>query len=59
MKWDNIYNEKWVKHFAFLPKRINGATVWLEFYQERFKKKYKKCECGKPILVLCERKVIG
>ena len=36
MQWNNIYTKKWVKKFAFLPLDIDGTTVWLQFYWQRF-----------------------
>lgn len=49
MKWDNIYSGKWIKHFAWFPTNVNGETVWLQVFWERYVKidgLSNPCGCG-------------
>tara|TARA_Y100001951_G_scaffold105377_1_gene122742 strand:- start:3933 stop:4142 length:210 start_codon:yes stop_codon:yes gene_type:complete len=45
MKWKNQWSEVWRSRFAFMPTQINGTTVWLERYEERYVELDYGCRC--------------
>ena len=54
MRYKNKYSKYWVKRFALLPKNVNGVSVWLGYYVERYVEKTdKQCGCG------CHCSIVG
>jgi hypothetical protein len=61
MKWKNQWSGEWIRHFALFPENVEGETVWLQFYWERYTNinDGEGCACGSHVVGKYDRTLNG